>query len=330
MLAPIALYPDALLSQVLMAASYPLEVVEAQRWTVANPSLTGNAAVLAAAQANWDPSVKSLLAFPRILQTMGTQLDWTRRLGDAFLGQQQQVIDTVQALRKKAYAAGSLVSNAQSRVSLTDDYITIVPTQPQIAYEPYYDPGVVYGTWWWPQYPPMAWAPWAGYGYRDGFGLGFMWGAGVLVTADFLFGGFDWRAHHVNVDYAHFHDNRFAYRSAGVGPWEHNPNHRQGIAYRRPPPASHFAAPLHAPGFAAPVAPARVPQPFAPVTPRPHAFENIGQGRAVRNFSARGQNSVHPMPPLTAAPAPCPIGGCNPAGGGGRRAPGNEVLRPRH
>ena len=117
MLAPVALYPDGLLSQILMAASYPLEVVEAQRWSLANPSVTGSAAVQAVDQNNWDPSVKSLLAFPRILQTMSSKLDWTRRLGDAFLGQQQQVMDTIQSLRQKAYAAGNLVSNAQDRVT---------------------------------------------------------------------------------------------------------------------------------------------------------------------------------------------------------------------
>ncbi len=367
MLAPIALYPDSLLSQLLMAASYPLEVVEAQRWVVANPALTGSAAVQAVEHNSWDPSVKSLVAFPRILQTMGTQLDWTRRLGDAFLGQQQQVIDTVQALRKKAYAAGNLVSGAQSQVSVVDDYITILPTDPQIAYEPYYDPAWVYGAWWWPQYPPMAWAPWPGYAYGTGLGPGLVWGVGVAVAADFLFGAFDWRGRHVTVNYARFHDNRFAHRDAGTGPWEHNPNHRQGVAYSKPPPAGHFAAPLPAPearrdfrgfeplpvrparaggfalpaparvrpvvpppapAFAAPAVPAHAPKPLVPGTPRPHAFENIGQGRAVRDFSARGQSSVHPLPPP--AVLPCPPGGCNPGAGPGHRAPGTDIPRPRH
>src|SRR5437016_583291 len=107
MLAPIALYPDSLLSQILMASSYPLEVVEAARWSKANPNLKGNQAVQAVAQNSWDPSVKSLVAFPQILMMMDDKLNWTERLGDAFLAQQQQVMDTVQNLRQKASAAGN-------------------------------------------------------------------------------------------------------------------------------------------------------------------------------------------------------------------------------
>src|SRR5205809_4346930 len=116
MLAPIALYPDSLLSQILMASSYPLEVVEAARWSKANPNLKGDQAVQAVAQNSWDPSVKSLVAFPQILMMMDDKLNWTERLGDAFLAQQQQVMDTVQNLRQKASAAGNLTSNDQIRV----------------------------------------------------------------------------------------------------------------------------------------------------------------------------------------------------------------------
>src|SRR5947199_904119 len=110
MLAPIALYPDSLLTQILMASTYPLEVVEAARWSRANPSLKGDQAVQAVTQNSWDPSVKSLVAFPQILQMMDEKLDWTERLGDAFLAQQTQVMDTVQNLRQKAYEAGNLTS----------------------------------------------------------------------------------------------------------------------------------------------------------------------------------------------------------------------------
>src|ERR1700675_1159198 len=111
MLAPIALYPDSLLSQILMASTYPIEVVQAARWSKANPNLTGDQAVKAAEQNNWDPSVESLVAFPQILAMMDEKLDWTQRLGDAFLAQQAQVMDTVQDLRQKALAAGNLKSN---------------------------------------------------------------------------------------------------------------------------------------------------------------------------------------------------------------------------
>ena len=329
MLAPVALYPDGLLSQILMAASYPLEVVEAQRWALANPSVMGNAAVQAVDQNNWDPSVKSLLAFPRILQTMSAKLDWTQRLGDAFLGQQQQVMDTIQSLRQKAYAAGNLVSNTQERVSVVDGQISVLPINPQMVYAPYYDPAVVYGPWWWPQYPPIAWSPWPGYATIDGFGPGFMWGAGVVLAADFLFGSFDWNAHHVNVNYDHFHDGG-AHRG-GMGLWEHNPNHRQGVRYRQPVPHGFLAVPLAVPPAhrespvvsAVPVLPA-LPVPHVavpsgqsvappgnmrqPRAPMPHAFENIDQGRAVRDFSVRGKNSVRPSASPT--DSRCPPGGC--------------------
>src|SRR5437667_4240876 len=116
MLAPVALYPDSLLSQILMASTYPLEIVEAARWSKANPNLKGDQAVQAVAQNTWDPSVKSLVAFPQILMMMDDKLNWTERLGDAFLAQQQQVMDTVQNLRQKASAAGNLTSNDQIRV----------------------------------------------------------------------------------------------------------------------------------------------------------------------------------------------------------------------
>ena len=353
MLAPVALYPDTLLSQLLMAATYPLEVVEAQRWALANPSARGNTAVQAVDQNNWDPSVKSMVAFPKILQTMSTNLDWTKRLGDAFLGQQQQVMDTVQNLRKKAYAAGNLVSGAQDRVSMVGDQITIQPNSPLIVYEPYYDPAAVYGSWWWPQYPPEAWSPWPGYAYVDGFGSGFMWGAGVAVAADFWFGSFDWGGHHVNVNHDHFHDRRFPEQSTGTTAWQHNPAHRQGVAYRQPPPTAMLRAPIAATqnrqafrGFQTAPSGSALPATRAatnPATragtpaqhaaapaanvrqsmaaPAPHAFENIEQGHAVRDFSARGHASVQPRAPSSGRGA-CPPGGCGAQPGAPRSAPG--------
>jgi len=110
MLAPVALYPDSLLSQILMASTYPLEIVEAARWSKANPNLQGDEAVKAAEQNGWDPSVTSLVAFPQVLTIMDSNLSWTERLGDAFLAQQPQVMETVQSLRQSAYAAGNLKS----------------------------------------------------------------------------------------------------------------------------------------------------------------------------------------------------------------------------
>nr|WP_277987078.1 DUF3300 domain-containing protein [Pseudolysobacter antarcticus] len=157
MLAPIALYPDSLLSQVLMAATYPLEVVQAARWSSDNSTINGTAAVEAVDNQDWDPSVKSLLAFPQVLQTLDQKIDWTERLGDAFIAQQAQVMDTVQMLRQKAKAAGNLNSNAQIAATQSNESIDVAPANPNEVYVPYYDPTVAYGTWWWPQYP-------AGYG----------------------------------------------------------------------------------------------------------------------------------------------------------------------
>lgn len=205
MLAPIALYPDALLSQILMAATYPAEVVEAARWSREHPDLRGEAAVEAVEQADWDPSVISLTAFPQILKQMDEQLDWTEQLGDAFLAQQEQVMETVQHLRRQALAAGNLESNDQIRVLQQDQIIIIEHSSPQIVYVPYYNPHVVYGPWWWDAYPPVYWDPWPG--YYSGFGPGYYWGSGIHVGLGFFYSNFDWHRHHINV---HHHHHRYA------------------------------------------------------------------------------------------------------------------------
>ncbi len=133
MLAPIALYPDVLLSQVLMASTYPLEVVEAARWSQANPGYQGDEAVRAVQPYDWDPSVKSLVAFPRILQTMNENLGWTEDLGNAFLSQQAQVMQTVQKLRHRAYDAGTRRSHREIRVTVQGQYIYIDFAEPDVA-----------------------------------------------------------------------------------------------------------------------------------------------------------------------------------------------------
>ena len=236
MLAPIALYPDSLLSQILMAATYPIEIVQAARWSRANPNLTGDQAVQAVEQNNWDPSVKSLVAFPQILAMMDEKLDWMERLGDAFLSQQQQVMDTVQDLRQKAQAAGNLQSNEIVRVEPQGQTIVVVQANPQVVYVPYYNPTVVYGPWWWADYPPVYWRPWPGYYERPGFGAGFFWGAGITLGAGFFFGAFDWPHRHVSV----VNVNNYYYRPGphyanGLpGGWQHDPGHRRGVPYRDP------------------------------------------------------------------------------------------------
>ncbi len=193
MLAPIALYPDALLSQILMAAIYPMEVVEAARWSREHSDLSGDQAVYAAESELWDPSVKSLLAFPQVLQRMRENLQWTQALGDAFLGQQSQVLDTVQLLRGRAQAAGTLRSDERLRVVESGPSLLLQPVDPQLIYVPYYDPQIVYGSWWWPAYPPVYLRPWPGYYARPAYVGGVYWGPPVGISAGFFFGAIDWR-----------------------------------------------------------------------------------------------------------------------------------------
>lgn len=320
MLAPIALYPDALLSQIMMASTYPLEVIEAARWSKANPELKGEQAVQAVAEQTWAPSVKSLVAFPQVLLTMDEKLPWMERLGDAFLSQQQQMMNTVQSLRQKASAAGHLDSNEQIRVDQQGESIVIEPTNPQVMYVPYYDPMLMYGPWWWSGYPPVYWGPWSGYSYGYGYGIGFGWGLGIGIGSGFFFGGFNWGSH-----YATF---------AGGGMWAHDPFHRRGVPYgnaalrqqygrmgtfsgARGEFRGHESSSFGGRGGFGNQAEARGGSPGrfnepggsrsqmggassrsygssgggSHMTPAPHAFEGIGQGGAVRSFSARGNSS---------------------------------------
>jgi hypothetical protein len=232
LLAPIALYPDTLLSQILMASTYPLEVVEAARWSRANPGLKGNDAVSAVEQKDWDASVKALVAFPQVLAMMDERLEWTERLGDVFILQEPVVMETVQSLRQKAYAAGNLRSSEQVYVYPQGEAIAIEPASPEVVYVPYYDPWLAYGTWWWPAYPPVYWAPWPGYYVRPG--IVFAWGVGITIGPRFFFSACDWRARHVTVLTV---DRRIvgARPAPGRTPptvWQHDPGHRRGVPYR--------------------------------------------------------------------------------------------------
>src|SRR5213594_4913994 len=238
MLAPIALYPDSLLSQILMASTYPLEVVEAARWSRANPGLKGEEAVNAVEQRDWDASVKSLAAFPQVLAMMDQQLEWTARLGDVFIAQEPQVMETVQSLRQKAYAAGNLRSTEQAYVVQQGEALAIEPDTPQVVYVPYYDPRVAYGSWWWPAYPPVYWTPWPGYYAYPGYPVGFAWGAGIVVGAGFFFSSCDWRARHVtvvNVTNVTVNRqgivNRPGLTRTAPALWQHDPLHRRGVPY---------------------------------------------------------------------------------------------------
>jgi len=160
LLAPVALYPDAVLSNILVASTYPDDVRQAAAWSLANPQLTGEDAVRAAEPMPWHPSVKALAAFPDLLGRMNDSPQWVADLGAAFREQEPYVMDTVQRLRSRAQANGSLQSNDQYIVQQQGPDLAVYPAQPQVVYVPYYDPFVVYGTWWWPAYRPVFWRPW--------------------------------------------------------------------------------------------------------------------------------------------------------------------------
>ena len=220
MLAPIALYPDTLLSQILIAASYPLDVVEAQRWTSNNPAVSGVDAVRGVDQASWDASVKSLVAFPLILQTMSANLEWTRRLGEAAVSQQSQVMNAVQVLRHRAYAAGNLTSGTQAQVTVSGNDIIISPVNPEILYVPYYNPMEVYGRWWWPQHPPRTFESTPLYGYS--LGTGMHWGDAIFFDADYFFGKIFWVDRTIYVRPLNTHARDHYVRERDWGKWNHD------------------------------------------------------------------------------------------------------------
>lgn len=233
LLAPIALYPDTVLSHVLIASTYPLEVVEADRWARNNTRLEGDDAVNAVEDKDWDPSVKALVAFPDILQRMSEDLDWTQQLGDAFLADEERVMDSIQKLRNKAYASGSLDKVENVRVIREKETIVIEPSVERVVYVPAYDTRVVYGSWWWPDYPPVYWHYPSSYVFVSGF----YWGPRVYIGPRFYFSGVHWHQRRVVVvDHHHHHGHRFydsrsVVRHSDAKHWHHNPVHRRGVAY---------------------------------------------------------------------------------------------------
>jgi Protein of unknown function (DUF3300)/Chaperone of endosialidase len=261
LVAPIALYPDALLSQVLMASTYPLEVVAAARWVLANPGVTGKALEDAMQKQSWDPSVEALTAVPQTLQMMNDKLDWTRDLGDTFLAQQADVLDAVQRLRQRADNAGNLKTTEQQRVVMTAapagaappaetappagrapqssgapaSVYAIESTNPDEYYVPIYDPGVVYGTWPYPEYEPFYWYPpgWVGRGVVS-------FAAGAAVGAA-IWGGIDWWRHRVEINPVRY--NSFNRTNIVNRDWTHNPTHRGAIPYRDRNVAQQFSRP---------------------------------------------------------------------------------------
>ena len=260
-LAPIALYPDELIAQILTAATYPLEIVMAARWAAdpKNAALKGDALAQALERQPWDASVKSLVPFPSVLKMMSDKLDWTQKLGDAFLSQERDCLAAVQSLRRRAQAAGALKSTPQLKVTVQpraageapplpgpppgepitmapvteDQVISIAPADPQVVYVPYYDPATAYGTWPYASYPPYTFPPPVGYGVAAGLATGLAFGAGVAVTSSLWgWGRPNWGSGNVTINANQF--NRInANRNMIAGTtWQHNPVHRQGVAYR--------------------------------------------------------------------------------------------------
>jgi hypothetical protein len=236
MVAPIALYPDSLVAQILMASTYPLEVVEADRWVKQNPNLKGDALNEALKDKSWDVSVKSLCHYPDVLSGMSQNLSQTSQLGDAVLSQQQDVMNAIQELRHKAQAAGNLQTTEQQKV-ITDpsdpQVIVIEPASPQVVYVPTYNTAAVYGSWPYPAYPPYS--PWyypagaALVGGAIGFGIGY-----ALGSSSWGWSNCNWGGGNINVDI----DRTNNFNRANVGNrvgnqnWRHNSANRRGVAYR--------------------------------------------------------------------------------------------------
>ncbi len=267
LVAPIALYPDPLLGQVLAASTYPLEIVEAQQWLQQNGNLQGSQLVDAAKQQNWDPSVQALVVFPDALQLLSNDVRWTTDLGNAFLAQQADVMSAVQTMRARASANGRLATNPQQVVT-TDTQgdqsaIEIQPANPQVIYVPVYDPAYVWGPPVWGAYPDLwypdgfgfgfgfspaiyvggffpGWAGWGGWGWGCGWFGGGLYGNGLFVNTAF-FNRYGFRGGFAGRSYEGRYDGRNDGRNfSGRGAWTHDPGHRRGVAYPNQTVASRF------------------------------------------------------------------------------------------
>jgi hypothetical protein len=221
LVAPIAMYPDPLIAQILSAAANPIEIVEADRWIKLDPSLSATDLAKAVDEQPWDPSVKALTQFPPVLANMDQNLAWTSALGQAYANRPQAVMQAIQALRKRARQAGSLQSTPQETVTTNGGMIVIEPASPEYVYVPEYDPWLIYGA---PIEAYPGWAPYPGLfldGPGDWFGVGF--GIGV-------FGGFAWGWHHWRPDWHggrifYGHNPYFAHRGPFRGGYGHFGGH---------------------------------------------------------------------------------------------------------
>ncbi len=317
LVAPIALYPDPLVSQILVAATYPLEVVQAYQWMQRNPNLNGPALTQAAQDQNWDPSIQALVIFPDVMKRLNEDVTWTSNLGNAFLAQQADVMDAIQRMRRKAQEAGKLSSTDQQRVEQTTDagqpVIEIVPANPEVIYVPVYDPAWIWGPPLWYPYPRWYWPP------RPVFGAGvfFGFGAGISIGAYFGggwggWGGWGWhpgwgsRTVVVNNTFI----NRYNFNRTRIGNvhgnavWTHDAQHREGVPYANRGLAQRYQAPVRqnlrtpeahgAPAMAARPGERMGNRPIAPNNPNHSAFGGIENGQAARAHSDHGFSSLGP------------------------------------
>jgi hypothetical protein len=356
LVAPIALYPDPLLSQVLVAATYPLEVVQAYQWVQKNPGMGGPVLTQSAQQQNWDASVQALAVFPDVLKRLNDDVAWTTNLGNAFLAQQQDVMDAVQRMRQKAQQSGKLQSTAQENVVTTTDagqpYIDIEPANPEVIYVPVYDPVWIWGPPMWYPYPHWWWPPrsFLTGGLYFGFGgpidMGIYFGAGWHG-----WGGWGWhpgwgnRTVIVNNTFIHrynFNGGANVTNVRGTNVWAHDPVHRAGVPYANPFLRTQYQGNVRqnmarpAPEQVRPqlqqqgerFGNRQVPRNMAPAQ-NGGVFSGMDHGAAARQQADHGYSSMgaaRSAPPPRAAPAqrsaPAPRpsggGGGHPAGGGGR------------
>jgi uncharacterized membrane protein YgcG len=305
LVAPIALYPDSLVAQILAASTFPEQVVEADRWVQAHPDLKGTDLGKAADQQPWDPSVKALTAFPSVLGNMDKNLSWTSSLGDAYYNQQKDVMDAVQGMRRKAQEAGNLKSTPQQTVTAQDSDIEIAPADPDVVYVPAYDPWLVYG------YPVVAWPGWYPYpgiwfggpylSFGVGFGIGwwggFGWGWGNW--------GFDWHNHYARFNGGRYYSGSRTFYNRGAyarGGFAHGGGFDRGGGFERGGGARPFDGNRDAArGYAAPRGQSGV---------RSGAFSGYDHGGQTRGFSSRGSASFG---------GGFHGGGGSHGGGGGRR-----------
>ncbi len=334
LVAPIALYPDALIAQILMAATYPLDIVQAARWTRDNGDLEGETLEKAADEQAWDPSVKTLVFFPEVLEYMSENLDWTQDLGDAMLGQQDEVMDAVQRLRNDAQDAGTLQTTEQQRVETEGDTIVIQPAESQVVYVPTYDPSTVYGQSAPPAttyYPATYTAPAATITSSSSSDSWISFGAGALVGG-LLTAAILWDRNDTNIYYGGrgryggngywgrpnywrggwkrpVNINRDINVSRGgvninkeIKKWEHNPERRGGVRYRDSSTTQKFA--------------------------------NVRTERNIDRDVARGRDPDRQRPGGGDPPGPGGVnrpgsgGGDRPGKGGGNRPGGGDGLRP--